>query len=73
MDFKTQGEEKVYRKQNAWTGFQQTIQLRKMYSEENMKIKSIWLKEIEAAKDACRINKYVWFDKDYDNEPQIFS
>lgn len=55
MDFKAQGEAIVHRKQNARAGFQQTIQPGKMYSKEDMKIKSIWVKEIEAANHQRRL------------------
>ena len=40
MDFKTQGDAIVQRKQRAWAGFRQTIQPGKVYSEEDMKIKN---------------------------------
>ena len=55
MDFKTQGEAIVLRKQEACAGFQQTIQFGKMYSEEDMEIKSKWVKKIEAANDEWRL------------------
>lgn len=55
MDFKAQGEVIVRRKQNACTGFQQTIQPSKMYSEEEMKIKNIWVKKIKAANSEWRL------------------
>lgn len=54
MDFKTQGEAIVRRKQEAWAGFQQ-IQFCKMYSEEDMEIKSKWVRKIEAANDEWRL------------------
>ncbi len=50
MDFKTQGDAIVQRKQRAWAGFQQTIQQGKIYTQEDMEIKNQWVKEIEAAK-----------------------
>lgn len=55
MDFKAQGEAIVRRKHNAWAGFQQTIQQGKMYSEEDMKIKNMWVQEIEAANYEWRL------------------
>ncbi|MFO2756790.1 hypothetical protein SCM21_00390 [Legionella pneumophila serogroup 1] len=51
MDFKTQGEAIANQKREAWEGFQKTIQLGKMYSEEDMEIKSNWVKKIEAVND----------------------
>ncbi|KTD69286.1 hypothetical protein Lste_2444 [Legionella steelei] len=54
MDFKTQGDAIAQRKQKAWTGFQQTIQPGKFYTQEDIKIKNKWVKEIEAANDEWR-------------------
>jgi hypothetical protein len=54
MDFKTQGDSIVQRKQIAWAGFQQTIQAGKIYTQEDIEIKNKWIKEIEAANDEWR-------------------
>ncbi|HDO8002695.1 hypothetical protein SDA20_10215 [Legionella pneumophila serogroup 1] len=54
MDFKTLGDAIAQRKQRAWIGFQQTIQLGKFYTQEDIKIKNEWVKEIEAANDEWR-------------------
>lgn len=49
MDFKTQGDAIVKRIQKAWAGFQQTNKPGRVYNEEEIKIKSKWVKKIEAA------------------------
>ncbi|HAU0855046.1 TPA: hypothetical protein JBH41_01405 [Legionella pneumophila] len=54
MDFKAQGDTIVRRKQIAWSGFRQTIQPGKRYTEEDIKIKNKWVKEIEEANDEWR-------------------
>ncbi|HHF7344417.1 TPA: hypothetical protein ACPSKB_000822 [Legionella feeleii] len=55
MDFKTKSDVIVQRRQRAWAGFQQMIQLGKFYTQEEIKIKNKWVKEIEAANDASRL------------------
>jgi hypothetical protein len=58
MDFKTQGDAIVQRKQRAWAGFRQTIQPGKAYSKDDMKIKNKWVKRIEATNEEWRL----WLD-----------
>ena len=61
MDFKTQGDTILQRRQRAWAGFQQTIQRGKRYSEEDIKIKNKWVKAIEVSNDEWRLWAQFYF------------
>ncbi len=54
MDFKTQGDEIVRRKQAAFNGFQKTFQLGKMYTEKEMQLKNDWCSKISEANEDWR-------------------
>ena len=49
MDFKTQGDEIVRRKNEAMIGFQKTFKEGKTYGVEDMRIKNEWVVKIEQA------------------------
>jgi hypothetical protein len=59
IDFQAQGLAIVKRIQEAEEGFRNTFVDGKMYSDEEMEIKNIWLKQSDAAKRELS----QWFSK----------